>query len=257
MLETLIISDMLPLLGSTFLRFLAYFLWCCRSSFSFLVISFNSAHIAQHHYPLRRSPISFLHSLSVLCLPRFVLSSFRRRRGRRKLRPVWSWRLSQNQWAHLEAKLVVLFSSGTQTHTHRKPPPPLIFSQTLSLTVSHSHFYSHFKAQWLQGFEGLNTVYLQPYWLISFLCTNTHTPPETQACRHICTGCTHHTQGLMTIRFGTKWPLPASRDKFVLCFGVHLCMCWCLPLSLCHFTLIRCPRLRIPVTSRVPWQSLA
>lgn len=142
MLETLIISDMLPLLGSTFLRFLAYFLWCCRSSFSFLVISFNSAHIAQHHYPLRRSPISFLHSLSVLCLPRFVLSSFRRRRGRRKLRPVWSWRLSQNQWAHLEAKLVVLFSSGTQTHTQKAPPTTHFLTDTLSDCLTLTFLFS-------------------------------------------------------------------------------------------------------------------
>lgn len=149
------------------------------------LVSFYSAPAAT---PLQRSSTSFLISLSVLCLPWFLLLSAGAQGEGRGGRPVWSWRLSQSQWAHLEAKLVVFLSCGTHTlaHTHTctcTESPPLIFSQTLSLSVSntHTHFHSHFKAPWLQGFEGLNTVYLQPHWLIGFLCTHT---PEAHARAH-------------------------------------------------------------------------
>lgn len=112
------------------------------------------------------------------------------------------------------------------THTQR---PPLIFSQTLSPTVFHTRFYSHFKAPWLQGSERLNTVYLQLYWLIGFLSTHTHALQETHAREHKRKACTRKKVWWQYV-LELNDPLPATRDKFVLC---SVCICACVHVYPC------------------------
>lgn len=175
-------------------------------------------------------------SPSVLCLPGLSFYPSEDREEEDDKVPFWSWRLSQNQWAHLEAKLVVLSSGGKSAHTYMHTPTHtrtrthcnthtesslLIFSQTLSLTFTRTFPFSH-QSPVTTGL-GKTKYRLPSVPLTDRLPLNSHTIRNTSA--HTCA---HrlYTENLMTICFSTESPLPAIRNECILCLHFRMvCVC--------------------------------